>query len=92
MTNSVGFASSARSAWRVDVCAAAAALIALSAAARADDVSLAETGSTLLYPLFNVWVPEYTKVYVSPPATPAQGLASNRQFPAWYRSGPLMLT
>jgi phosphate transport system substrate-binding protein len=31
------------------------------ASARADEVTLAETGSTLLYPLFNVWVSDYTK-------------------------------
>jgi phosphate transport system substrate-binding protein len=30
---------------------------------RADDVSLVETGSTLLYPLFKVWVSEYTKTH-----------------------------
>jgi phosphate transport system substrate-binding protein len=33
------------------------------ALARADDVALIETGSTLLYPLFNVWVSEYTKTH-----------------------------
>jgi phosphate transport system substrate-binding protein len=32
-------------------------------AARADDLSLTETGSSLLYPLFNVWVSEYTKTH-----------------------------
>jgi phosphate transport system substrate-binding protein len=31
--------------------------------AHADDVSLVETGSTLLYPLFNIWVSEYTKTH-----------------------------
>jgi phosphate transport system substrate-binding protein len=31
------------------------------APARADEVKLAETGSTLLYPLFSVWVPDYLK-------------------------------
>jgi phosphate transport system substrate-binding protein len=30
---------------------------------RADDLALAETGSSLLYPLFNVWVSEYTKTH-----------------------------
>ncbi len=40
----------------------AAATLALPAAARAAaPVSLLETGSTLLYPLFNIWVPAYTK-------------------------------
>jgi phosphate transport system substrate-binding protein len=39
-------------------------LIALStAAARAEDVALVETGSTLLYPLFNTWVSEYAKTH-----------------------------
>jgi phosphate transport system substrate-binding protein len=39
-------------------------LIALSAgSARADDVTLTETGSTLLYPLFNVWASEYAKTH-----------------------------
>ena len=33
------------------------------APARADEVSLVETGSTLLYPLFTVWVSEYTKTH-----------------------------
>jgi phosphate transport system substrate-binding protein len=32
-------------------------------AARAGDLSLVETGSTLLYPLFNIWVSEYTKTH-----------------------------
>ncbi|WP_158818769.1 phosphate ABC transporter substrate-binding protein PstS [Methylocapsa sp. S129] len=46
--------------------AAAFALGALAlpaAPARADDVTLVETGSTLLYPLFNVWVAEYGKTH-----------------------------
>ncbi len=46
--------------------AAAVALTALAlptAPARADDVSLVETGSTLLLPLFKVWVTEYTKTH-----------------------------
>ena len=33
------------------------------APARADDVALVETGSTLLYPLFNVWASEYAKTH-----------------------------
>ena len=40
------------------------ALLALqSAPTRAEDVNLAETGSTLIYPLFNVWVSEYAKTH-----------------------------
>ncbi|MDD4886573.1 MAG: phosphate ABC transporter substrate-binding protein PstS [Thiomonas sp.] len=31
--------------------------------AQAAQVSLLETGSTLLYPLFNLWVPDYTKAH-----------------------------
>lgn len=31
--------------------------------AQAAPVSLLETGSTLLYPLFNLWVPDYTKAH-----------------------------
>jgi phosphate transport system substrate-binding protein len=42
----------------------AAGLFALPAStARADDVTLVETGSTLLYPLFNVWASEYAKMH-----------------------------
>jgi phosphate transport system substrate-binding protein len=33
------------------------------APARADDVTLAETGSTLLRPLFDIWVSEYSKTH-----------------------------
>ena len=33
------------------------------ASARADDMTLAETGSTLLYPLFSVWAGEYAKTH-----------------------------
>lgn len=33
------------------------------APARADDLALVETGSTLLFPLFKVWVAEYTKTH-----------------------------
>jgi phosphate transport system substrate-binding protein len=31
--------------------------------ARADEVTLAESGSTLIYPLFNVWASEYSKTH-----------------------------
>ena len=42
----------------------ALAMLGLSEApAHAEDVSLVETGSTLLYPLFNLWVSEYTKTH-----------------------------
>lgn len=40
---------------------AAAGMFALPA--HAATVSLLETGSTLLYPLFNLWVPDYTKAH-----------------------------
>jgi phosphate transport system substrate-binding protein len=44
--------------------ALALATLALPAApARADDLTLVETGSTLLFPLFKVWVAEYTKTH-----------------------------
>ncbi|MDE2514733.1 MAG: substrate-binding domain-containing protein, partial [Rhodospirillales bacterium] len=41
----------------------AAAIAGFTAAvpARAATVNLLETGSSLLYPLFNLWVPAYTK-------------------------------
>ena len=39
-------------------------LLALAATpARADDVTLVETGSTLLYPLFSVWADDYAKTH-----------------------------
>ena len=43
--------------------AAVLAMGAFATTARADDIKLTETGSTLLYPLFNVWVGEYTKTH-----------------------------
>jgi hypothetical protein len=44
--------------------ALAIATIAFPAApARADDLTLVETGSTLLFPLFKVWAVEYTKTH-----------------------------
>jgi phosphate transport system substrate-binding protein len=44
--------------------ALALATVALPAApARADDLAFVETGSTLLFPLFNVWVAEYAKTH-----------------------------
>lgn len=44
------------------VCGMAALTAALSVA-RAADVTLTESGSTLLYPLFNVWVGDYEKTH-----------------------------
>ena len=43
----------------------------LDAPARADDVALVETGSTLLYPLFNVWASEYAKTHAGVKITAA---------------------
>jgi phosphate transport system substrate-binding protein len=40
-------------------------LLALAApSAHADDITLIETGSTLIYPLFNVWASEYAKTHL----------------------------
>jgi phosphate transport system substrate-binding protein len=44
--------------------AAASVLLVLAGSpARGEDIKLVETGSTLLYPLFNVWVSEYTRTH-----------------------------
>jgi phosphate transport system substrate-binding protein len=44
--------------------AIALSMLALSASlAHADDIALVETGSTLIYPLFNVWASEYNKTH-----------------------------
>jgi phosphate transport system substrate-binding protein len=43
--------------------AAPAMLVLSQAPVRADDVTLVETGSTLLYPLFKVWASEYAKTH-----------------------------
>lgn len=40
-----------------------AVLVLGAASARADDVTLVETGSSLVYPLFNIWVSEYPKTH-----------------------------
>ena len=45
------------------VCLAGLWLSAGMSSARAEDVFLTETGSSLVYPLFNVWVSEYAKVH-----------------------------
>jgi phosphate transport system substrate-binding protein len=37
--------------------------MAAGAAARAADITLTETGSTLLKPMFDIWVPEYVKTH-----------------------------
>jgi len=48
----------------VRITAAGFALLALSAVpAHAADITLTETGSTLLKPLFDIWVSEYTKTH-----------------------------
>jgi len=43
--------------------AAAPSTSALPTAPASGSQALSETGSTLLYPLFNLWVPDYTKTY-----------------------------
>ncbi len=60
--------------------AAMAAVVATGAvlmgtAAYADQVKLLETGSTLLYPLFNLWVPDYQKAHADTQIT-TQGTGS----------------
>ncbi len=49
------------------LCAATVTLLGVAGpmmgAQAADKVSLLETGSTLLYPLFNLWVPDYTRAH-----------------------------
>jgi phosphate transport system substrate-binding protein len=63
MTDSVNPASATRHA-TILAATLAFGLLALPAApVRADEIALSETGSTLLYPLFNVWVSEYTKTH-----------------------------
>lgn len=39
-------------------------------AARAAGAHIIETGSSLLYPLFNIWIPDYTKTYPGLQITP----------------------
>jgi len=70
------------------------ALYALPASA-APTISLLETGSTLLYPLFNLWVPVYTKMNPGVQiTTQAQAVApvSLKRSLAWPRSAPLTPT
>jgi phosphate transport system substrate-binding protein len=48
-------------AFRAGIAAAVIAGLSIAApAAQADTVTLVETGSSLLYPLFNLWVPDFT--------------------------------
>jgi len=50
---------------RVRICAAtlAVGLLALAPPSRAETITLTETGSSLLYPLLNVWVGEYLRTH-----------------------------
>jgi phosphate transport system substrate-binding protein len=58
------FPSLMRPAKRAGAAALTLGLLALTAAAtRADDVTLIETGSSLIYPLFKVWAAEYEKTH-----------------------------
>jgi phosphate transport system substrate-binding protein len=65
MTTSLDSTHFARFILRASIFAAAvtAGMAAWSATARADDMTLTETGSTLLYPLFSVWTSEYMKTH-----------------------------
>lgn len=47
----------------VGIIAAGLGLAGAAVPARADDVTLLETGSSLLYPLFNLWVPAYSQAH-----------------------------
>ncbi len=63
MTDSVNPASATRRAITLAATLAFGLLALPVVPSRADEVALTETGSTLLYPLFNVWVSEYTKTH-----------------------------
>jgi phosphate transport system substrate-binding protein len=65
MTTSLGSTRFPRSVSRAGILAAAltAGLTAWSATALADDMTLSQTGSTLLSPLFGVWASEYMKTH-----------------------------
>jgi phosphate transport system substrate-binding protein len=63
MTDSVNPVSATRHATTLAATIAFGLLALAAAPARADEIALTETGSTLLYPLFNVWVSEYTKTH-----------------------------
>jgi phosphate transport system substrate-binding protein len=45
------------------IVAAVAVVLGFSLPARADDVTLTETGSSLMYPMFKVWAEEYAKTH-----------------------------
>lgn len=47
----------------VSAALAVAAMLGVSANLNAQDANILETGSSLLYPLFNLWVPVYTKIH-----------------------------
>jgi phosphate transport system substrate-binding protein len=57
------------------IAAIAAGAVLIGGAAYAAEVKLLETGSTLLYPLFNLWVPDYQKVHADVQIT-TQGTGS----------------
>jgi phosphate transport system substrate-binding protein len=63
MTDSVNPVSATRHATTLAATIAFGLLALAAPPARADEIALTETGSTLLYPLFNVWVSEYTKTH-----------------------------
>src|ERR1700761_7385969 len=63
MTDSVNPASATKHATILAATLAFGLLALPAASAHADEITLTETGSTLLYPLFNVWVSEYTKTH-----------------------------
>jgi phosphate transport system substrate-binding protein len=61
--NMIDFTKSARSAVTLAATLALATVALPAAPAYAADVTLTETGSTLLFPLFKIWVDEYTKTH-----------------------------
>jgi phosphate transport system substrate-binding protein len=63
MTDSLSPASATRHATALSTMLAFGFLALAGAPVRADEIALTETGSSLLYPLFNVWVSEYTKTH-----------------------------
>jgi phosphate transport system substrate-binding protein len=63
MTDGVNPAGATRHAFTLAATLACGLLALPVAPARADEITLTETGSSLLYPLFNVWVSEYTRTH-----------------------------
>jgi ABC-type phosphate transport system substrate-binding protein len=63
MTDCVNPPSADRRALTVAAVLALGLLTLPTGAARAGELNLTETGSSLLYPLFNVWVAEYTRTH-----------------------------